>query len=417
MAYEKTLWKSRQGSGLNRFSKSEETADSVVLTNAPDAVSEQGTPFTADQMNRIEEGIAEAHDLISAETNGRQQALAAEAQARQAADSDINGKIPNQASAENQLADKEFVNSSITAMAARPLAYDASGGPFPTKADLDGAANFYYQGQIVTPSDNDYVVVEADETRNGAQVRYGYAGGVWAFRYKINDAPFTAAQNAALNSGATAGIIASVASKQEKISAVGLENLLTAPAAAGGQPGAKAIADFAQKSETVNDLLSDSPDLPLSAAMGKYLKGLIDNLSAGTYPIGSIYMSVKPDNPSAYFGGTWVAWGSGRVPVGVDAAQTEFTAVEAMGGAKTHTLTPAQMPSHTHIQNSHAHIVNIGGSFGTPIRGVTGAPDGGVGQFGGILVGTTATNQYTGDGNAHNNLQPYITCYMFKRTA
>ena len=47
------------------------------------------------------------------------------------------------------------------------------------------------------------------------------------------------------------------------------------------------------------------------------------------YPVGSIYMSVDSTNPAQIFGfGTWVAWGAGRVPVGVDTSQTEFDTVE-----------------------------------------------------------------------------------------
>lgn len=66
------------------------------------------------------------------------------------------------------------------------------------------------------------------------------------------------------------------------------------------------------------------------------------------YPVGSIYMSVNNVNPSTLFGGTWVAWGSGRVPVGVNASDAAFNTVEKTGGAKTHTLTAAQIPAHTH---------------------------------------------------------------------
>lgn len=47
--------------------------------------------------------------------------------------------------------------------------------------------------------------------------------------------------------------------------------------------------------------------------------------------------------------GTWVAWGAGRVPVGVDTAQTEFNTVEKTGGEKTHTLATNEMPRHNHM--------------------------------------------------------------------
>lgn len=81
------------------------------------------------------------------------------------------------------------------------------------------------------------------------------------------------------------------------------------------------------------------------------------------YPVGSIYMSVSSTNPSTYFGGTWTAWGTGRVPVGVNANDTNFATVEKTGGAATVILTTAQMPSHTHakvrlqqMKQVHIHI-------------------------------------------------------------
>lgn len=66
------------------------------------------------------------------------------------------------------------------------------------------------------------------------------------------------------------------------------------------------------------------------------------------YPVGSIYMSVNNVNPALLFGGSWVTWGNGKVPVGVDTAQTEFTVVEKTGGSKESVLTESQLPSHTH---------------------------------------------------------------------
>ena len=78
MAYTKTVWKARQGVNLNRFSKSQETSRSVILTNAPDAVTDPGTQFSADHMNNIEQGIEDAHSTIDSLGEG----LAAEAEAR-----------------------------------------------------------------------------------------------------------------------------------------------------------------------------------------------------------------------------------------------------------------------------------------------------------------------------------------------
>lgn len=119
-----------------------------------------------------------------------------------------------------------------------------------------------------------------------------------------------------------------------------------------------------------------------------------------TYPIGSIYLSIKNTNPSSLFGGIWEAWGSGRVPVGVDTAQTEFETVEKTGGEKTHKLTINEMPKH-----DHAYQKTSGFSSLKDVGGGT--------TWGDYLVNTS----FAGGDQPHNNLQPYITCYMWKRTA
>jgi hypothetical protein len=120
------------------------------------------------------------------------------------------------------------------------------------------------------------------------------------------------------------------------------------------------------------------------------------------WPVGSIFMSVNNVNPSNYFGGSWSAWGSGRVPVCVNTSDSDFSSSEKTGGSKTVTLTTSQMPSHTH--------------------GLARAPAGS-GYKESYGYTTTATREQTaysdsaGSGSSNTNLQPYITCYMWKRTA
>lgn len=152
----------------------------------------------------------------------------------------------------------------------------------------------------------------------------------------------------------------------------------------------------------------------------------VDNLSLAsillsTYPVGAIYISVVNTNPGTLFGGTWVAFAVGRTLVGVDTAQAEFDTVEEVGGAKTHTLTLAEIPNATGTINLHGnengtHVFSTGGVFGTStyIGGkyqAGHAPTAGSESRGPILF------DLGGGGGAHNNLQPYITVYMFKRTA
>jgi hypothetical protein len=118
------------------------------------------------------------------------------------------------------------------------------------------------------------------------------------------------------------------------------------------------------------------------------------------WPIGSIYTSIAATNPSTLFGGNWEAFGAGRVMVGLDSGDTDFDTVEETGGAKTHQLTIAEMPAHSHTYT----LENTRGS-GSP-----GAEDGDS-SF------STPNTSTVGSGDAHNNVQPYIVVYMFKRIA
>ena len=149
----------------------------------------------------------------------------------------------------------------------------------------------------------------------------------------------------------------------------------------------------------------------------KELKDILDRLTAlesgeTFYPVGSIYLSVDSENPSNKFGGTWVAWGAGRVPVCVDTTDVNFNAVEKTGGESAVTLTESQMPSHSHGFTDGAKAI----VYENPVLMAAGndfqafrAPTSGT-------LSVSATNN-TGGGDSHNNLQPYITCYMWKRTA
>ena len=134
---------------------------------------------------------------------------------------------------------------------------------------------------------------------------------------------------------------------------------------------------------------------------------LLEDIANALYPVGSIYMSVNNTNPSTLFGGTWEAWGAGKVPVGVDTNDTNFATVEKTGGEKQHTLTIAEMPEHNHTIPC------------TPT-----ANDGSEPTYQAAQVNAEATGNHnsivavsSGGGSPHNNLQPYITCYMWKRTA
>lgn len=138
--------------------------------------------------------------------SGATSALISQITSNQSDISTINGKIPSTASTSNQLADIAFVNSSISNMAANYVTSDAQGDNFATKAALL-AGPYYYKGQSYTLTNNDYALVETDETKNNATTRYIYDGAQWAFQYIVNNAPFTQAQLDAINSNITSTLV------------------------------------------------------------------------------------------------------------------------------------------------------------------------------------------------------------------
>lgn len=122
------------------------------------------------------------------------------------------------------------------------------------------------------------------------------------------------------------------------------------------------------------------------------------------YPIGCIYVSTVSTNPSTLFGfGTWEAFGEGRVLVGKASSGTFATAGATMG-EEAHTLTVAEMPSHSHTKTV------------IPKDNVWAAPNEGWNYS--YTSGTTYqhSTDATGGGGSHNNIQPSIVVYMWKRT-
>lgn len=125
------------------------------------------------------------------------------------------------------------------------------------------------------------------------------------------------------------------------------------------------------------------------------------------YPVGSIYISVISTNPNTLFGmGTWVAFGAGKVPVGFNAAETEFDVSEETGGEKTHVLSVSELATHDHPMNAGGLQRPMGMTGTQGFAGSNTASDWGM-----VTVSSNGSN------TPHNNLQPYIVVYMWKRTA
>lgn len=125
------------------------------------------------------------------------------------------------------------------------------------------------------------------------------------------------------------------------------------------------------------------------------------------YPVGSIFQSTDETSPATFIGGTWERFGNGRVLVGVDEEDSDFSTIGKTGGEKEHTLTTDEMPSHEH---SIPRTANSGSSDYNGKK-VVGAP------YNSTYYPTAAATNKTGGDKAHNNMQPYIAVYMFRRTA
>jgi len=186
-------------------------------------------------------------------------------------------------------------------------------------------------------------------------------------------------------------------------------------------------------------LVSDSNgDVSVSAVTATelgYLDGVtsaiqtqLNNITDIVHPIGSIFQTVHNYADSAAVvaaigGTTWVRFGEGKVMVGYDASDTDFDTSEETGGAKTHTLTEAELPAHRHFLFRNVGVGNIGDTTAS----LSAAHFYADGSQSYRIRKSSATNAFlepditlsgqTGSGSAHNNLQPYVVVYMWKRTA
>lgn len=133
----------------------------------------------------------------------------------------INGKIPSQATDQNQLADKNFVNSSI----ATNTSYFV--GTFQSVEELEA-----YSGTL---TNNDYAFVETrDQAGNTYYDRYKYNSNIqeWAFEYELNNSSFTAEQWATITSGLTKSDVTQIGTNKSNIATInstlnGFGNIVT----------------------------------------------------------------------------------------------------------------------------------------------------------------------------------------------
>jgi len=201
---------------------------------------------------------------------------------------------------------------------------------------------------------------------------------------------------------------------------------------------------IATKADLASPTFSGTPSLPTGTTGVTQSAGTSNTTIATTafvaaaataavqlaYPVGSIYTAVVSTNPSTLLGfGTWTAFSAGRVMVGFDSSNALFDTAEETGGSAN-----AVLVSHTHTFSGSTSTASLTGTFvaGKP-NGATGIVSftnlvGGSGsgdQFSGGQYSVDASHSHTvsgttgstGSSDINANYQPYITVYMWKRTA
>lgn len=131
----------------------------------------------------------------------------------------------------------------------------------------------------------------------------------------------------------------------------------------------------------------------------------INNTINSIYPIGSVYISLTETNPGTYLKGTWEQFGQGRTLIGVgtgnDGTNTQEFEFNTTGGEYKHKLVIDEIPSHAH-------------KYYSPIvQEVT--PSSNTSTYGNYNKGYTIDSDRVGGDGYHNNVQPYITVYFWKR--
>ena len=186
---------------------------------------------------------------------------------------------------------------------------------------------------------------------------------------------------------------------------------------------------------------SDNDHIPTAKAVFEYSSQFVtpSELVDLIYPVGSIYMSVNETNPSSLLGGTWELI-EDKFLLGKGST---FSTLGGTGGSATHTLTENEMPKHTHTQTAHTHSTHDGNFFltskddismngtkrkipasdsngwyyihdnSTNPKGIGENLKNGKGQK--TVTDTVAKNNYTGGGQPHNNMPPYLVVNIWKR--
>lgn len=275
----------------------------------------------------------------------------------------INSYIPDQTSIDNQLADKDFVNSSISTATATFI------GTFNSIEEITGDYD-----------NNDYVFIqEIDSAGNTLYKRYKYNGSEWIYEYTINNSGFTAEQWAAINSGITAELVALF--KKTSIEAawpvgsIYISSNNTNPAELFGFGTWEQITDkfiYAAGSKTVNTTGGEEEHILL-----------LNELPQHTHTFtGTAVTSGTPSNNNTSSSGSH----NHSIWRGYGVTKDAYWGAVGRANANIDSNTLGSNGAHTHTLSNHTHTVVAAG-----------------------------TNSNTGGDVAHNNMPPYVVKYMWER--
>lgn len=181
------------------------------------------------------------------------------------------------------------------------------------------------------------------------------------------------------------------------------------------EAGTSAVAEPTLANLNINDEITDG-----TAKFKVYDVGLQSR------PVGNIYQSTVATSPEELFGGTWEAMPAGRVLLAQGQSDwgTNYAA-GSTGGEHQHQLTVGEMPTHSHSGSTnsagnHSHNIQCNGWDGSSNTvsswqsnrwQLTAHTDAAGNHTHTISIGNAGSSQ------SHNNMQPYISCYIWKRTA
>lgn len=161
----------------------------------------------------------------------------------------------------------------------------------------------------------------------------------------------------------------------------------------------------------------------------------IEALEKRQLPVGYVYISKNPTDPGTFLGGTWQRIANGRCLVTVDNKDSDFSNAKMTGGVEKVSLTTAQMPRHMHTGNtsesgSHSHMFAWWSSRNEKYGGYSSnamVKNQGYYTHRLALIGRSSptdstgnhehsfTTENTGKNEAHNNMQPYYTAYIWEK--